>query len=243
MAGDARELASAVARGAAEPDIPSPDIYYASPGGRPQLLQGPAHRGRGIGRAARRRCHGCMRSMTRPDIAAGSRAGARHRRQRDEDLRQSARTPGAQADRGRQAASISRCGRICRSTLPRRTIRSAPRRVARVHDCAPRARGRQVRLRPWRRAILPAGLTAADPGIRKYIAALARSGSLLDATLSVYKHRMAPALPHRTGGRHHPRRAQGRRQNHRRHRHRQHRRRSVSGALRPNWNAWCSMPD
>lgn len=31
-----------------------------------------------------------------------------------------------------------------------------------------------------------AGLTAADPGIRKYIAALAKSGSLLDATLSVY---------------------------------------------------------
>jgi hypothetical protein len=31
------------------------------------------------------------------------------------------------------------------------------------------------------------GLTAQDPGIRKYIAALARSGTILDATLSVYK--------------------------------------------------------
>jgi hypothetical protein len=32
-----------------------------------------------------------------------------------------------------------------------------------------------------------AGLTAEDPGIKKYIAALARSGTILDATLSVYK--------------------------------------------------------
>ncbi|MFZ6646187.1 amidohydrolase family protein [Undibacterium sp. TJN25] len=31
-----------------------------------------------------------------------------------------------------------------------------------------------------------AGLTADDPGIRKYIAALARSGTIMDATLSVY---------------------------------------------------------
>ncbi|MES2105983.1 MAG: amidohydrolase family protein [Pseudomonadota bacterium] len=31
-----------------------------------------------------------------------------------------------------------------------------------------------------------AGLTAADPGIQKYIAALAKSGSIMDATLSVY---------------------------------------------------------
>jgi hypothetical protein len=31
------------------------------------------------------------------------------------------------------------------------------------------------------------GLTAADPGIKKYIAALAKSGTIMDATLSVYK--------------------------------------------------------
>jgi imidazolonepropionase-like amidohydrolase len=31
------------------------------------------------------------------------------------------------------------------------------------------------------------GLSAADPGIRKYIAALAKSGTIMDATLSVYK--------------------------------------------------------
>jgi hypothetical protein len=31
------------------------------------------------------------------------------------------------------------------------------------------------------------GLTAEDPGIRKYIAALAKSGTIMDATLSVYK--------------------------------------------------------
>ena len=33
-----------------------------------------------------------------------------------------------------------------------------------------------------------AGLTAADPGIRKYIAALAKSGTIMDVTLSVYGH-------------------------------------------------------
>lgn len=32
------------------------------------------------------------------------------------------------------------------------------------------------------------GLTAEDPGIKKYIAALARSGTIMDATLSVYKN-------------------------------------------------------
>jgi hypothetical protein len=32
-----------------------------------------------------------------------------------------------------------------------------------------------------------AGLTAADPGIKKYIAALAKSGTIMDATLSVYQ--------------------------------------------------------
>lgn len=37
-----------------------------------------------------------------------------------------------------------------------------------------------------------AGLTAADPGIAKYIAALAQSGSLLDATLSVYAPKGTP---------------------------------------------------
>lgn len=37
-----------------------------------------------------------------------------------------------------------------------------------------------------------AGMTAADPGIRKYIAALAGSGTLMDATLNVY----APDGPH-----------------------------------------------
>lgn len=37
-----------------------------------------------------------------------------------------------------------------------------------------------------------AGLTAADPGITKYIAALAQSGSLLDATLSVYAPKGTP---------------------------------------------------
>ena len=38
-----------------------------------------------------------------------------------------------------------------------------------------------------------AGLTAADPGISKYIAALAQSGSLLDATLSVYAPKGTPS--------------------------------------------------
>ena len=38
-----------------------------------------------------------------------------------------------------------------------------------------------------------AGLTAADPGISKYIAALAQSGSLLDATLSVYAPKDRPS--------------------------------------------------
>ena len=37
-----------------------------------------------------------------------------------------------------------------------------------------------------------AGLTAADPGIRRYIAALAKSGTIMDATLSVYQ----PDGPH-----------------------------------------------
>ena len=37
-----------------------------------------------------------------------------------------------------------------------------------------------------------AGMTAADPGIRTYIAALARSGTIMDATLNVY----APDGPH-----------------------------------------------
>jgi imidazolonepropionase-like amidohydrolase len=41
-----------------------------------------------------------------------------------------------------------------------------------------------------------AGLTAADPGIQQYITALARSGSILDATLSVYLPAPgAPAVP------------------------------------------------
>lgn len=40
-----------------------------------------------------------------------------------------------------------------------------------------------------------AGLTADDPGIRRYIAALARSGSLLDATLSVYAPSGTPRCP------------------------------------------------
>lgn len=37
-----------------------------------------------------------------------------------------------------------------------------------------------------------AGLTAADPGIANYIAAMARSGTMMDATLSVYQPRKNP---------------------------------------------------
>jgi hypothetical protein len=183
MAGDARELAG-LSRDALLNRIPSPDVFYASLVAGPSFFKDPRTVVAALGtQPGTVPWLYAVDDQTRLPLAV---AQARHRRHRHENLRQPARHAGTQADCGSQSAGFP--GLDPHAGLPCHALRFAgrDRRVPRLHDRAPCARSGQA---AYGHGGEPSyeGLTAEDPGIKKYIAALAKSGTIMDATLSVYK--------------------------------------------------------
>src|SRR5471030_547327 len=172
MAGDARELAS-LSRAALLNEIPAPDIFYAALVAGPSFFQDP-----------------------RTQVAAlGTRPGA---------------VPWLFAVTGRtdlslaiaQARGTGATGLKIYANLPGPLVRKLIAEAKRQHfpvwthqQVYPATRYvREAGKAQYGHVGEPsyAGMTAADPGIVKYVAALARSGTIMDATLNVY----APDGPH-----------------------------------------------
>jgi len=189
MAGDARELAS-LSRAALLNDIPAPDIYYAALVAGPSFFKDPrtlaAARGMQPGQVP-----WLYAVDDQTDIAL---AVAQARGTGATGMKIYANLPGHLVARlvaeGRRqnfpvwthlqvypASPYDALG----ATVVSHACMIA--RFAREPDKAQYGHGAEPSY---------AGLTAADPAIAKYIAALARSGSLLDATLSVYAPKGTP---------------------------------------------------
>lgn len=189
MAGDARELAS-LSRAALLNDIASPDIYYAALVAGPSFFKDPrtvaAARGMQPGQVP-----WLYAVDDKTDIAL---AIAQARGTGATGLKIYANLPGPLVQKlikegKRQHFPVWTHQQVYPST-PYDTLGA----TSVSHACMVARYVREAGKAAYGHGGEPfyAGLTAADPGIRAYIAALAKSGSLLDATLSVYAPRGTP---------------------------------------------------
>lgn len=189
MAGDARELAS-LSRDALLNRIPSPDIYYAALVAGPSFFKDP----RTIA-AAQGMAPGQVPWLYavdgKTDIAL---AIAQARGTGATGLKIYANLPGPLVAKlikegRRQGFPVWTHQQVYPST-PYDTLGA----TSVSHACMVARYVREAGKAAYGHSGEPsyAGLTAADPGIRKYIAALAKSSSLLDATLSVYAPKDTP---------------------------------------------------
>jgi hypothetical protein len=189
MAGDARELAS-LSRDALLNRIPSPDIYYAALVAGPSFFKDPrtvaAAQGMAPGQVP------WLYSVDgKTDIPL---AIAQARGTGASGLKIYANLPGPLVvklikEGKRQGFPVWTHQQVYPST-PYDTLGA----TSVSHACMVARYVREAGKAAYGHSGEPsyAGLTAADPGIRKYIAALAKSGSLLDATLSVYAPKDTP---------------------------------------------------
>ena len=189
MAGDARELAS-LSRAALLNEIPAPDIFYAALVAGPSFFQDPRTQVAALG----------MRPGEVPWLYAVtgqtdlSLAIAQARGTGATGLKIYANLPGPLvrkliAEAKRQHFPVWTHQQVYPATpydsLGATTV---------SHVCMVARYVREAGKAQYGHGGEPsyAGMTAADPGIVKYVAALARSGTIMDATLNVY----APDGPH-----------------------------------------------
>eukprot|EP01034_Spumella_vulgaris_P030107 gene30107-37268_t len=189
MAGDARELAS-LSRDALLNRIPSPDIYYSALVAGPSFFKDPRTVAAAQG-AVPGQVPWLYSVDDETDIAL---AIAQARGTGASGLKIYANLPGPLVAKlikegKRQGFPVWTHQQVYPST-PYDTLGA----TAVSHACMVARYVREAGKTAYGHSGEPsyAGLTAADPGIRDYIAALARSGSLLDATLSVYAPKGTP---------------------------------------------------
>lgn len=189
MAGDARELAS-LSRAALLNDIPSPDIYYAALVAGPTFFKDP----RTVA-AARGMQPGQVPWLYSVDDQTDlSLAVAQARGTGATGMKIYANLPGHLvakliAEAKRQNFPVWTHQQVYPAS-PYDSLGA----TAISHTCMIARYVRESGKAAYGHSGEPsyAGLTAADPGIVKYIDALAKSGSLLDATLSVYAPKGTP---------------------------------------------------
>lgn len=192
MAGDARELAS-LSRAALLQDIPAPDIYYASLVAGPSFFKDPrtvaAARGMQPGQVP-----WLYAVDDKTDIAL---AVAQARGTGASGMKIYANLPGnlvakLVAEGKRQHFPVWSHLQVYPAS-PYDSLGA----TAVSHACMIARFARESGKAQYGHSGEPsyAGLTAADPAIASYIAALAQSGSLLDATLSVYAPTGTPRCP------------------------------------------------